>query len=78
MINVWYARIPPIRSKSDHASSCRAMSRDEEKFPNAHEFRPERHFTPDGSLRSDTILNDPLFGFGRRICEAHLPTKDKE
>lgn len=47
----------------------RAMSRDEEKYPDPDEFRPERFFTPDGSLSSGSILNDPVFGFGRRICE---------
>lgn len=50
----------------------RAMSRDEDKYPDAEKFRPERHFTPDGSLIAGSILNDPLFGFGRRICEAFL------
>jgi len=44
------------------------MSRDEEKYPDPDEFRPERYFTPDGSLSSGSILNDPFFGFGRRIC----------
>jgi cytochrome P450 len=53
------------------------MSRDEEKYSDADKFRPERHFTPDGSLSSDSILNDPIFGFGRRICETS-PTKDEE
>ncbi|KAG1742639.1 cytochrome P450 [Suillus paluster] len=44
-----------------------AMSRDEEKYPDPDEFRPERHFAPDGSLLSDLIMNNPLFGLGRRI-----------
>ncbi|KAG1751639.1 cytochrome P450 [Suillus paluster] len=45
-----------------------AMSRDEEKYPDPDEFRPERHFDSDGSLISDSIPTSPLFGFGRRIC----------
>jgi len=55
----------------------RAMSRDEDKYPDAEEFRPERHFAPDGSLISGSILNDPLFGFGRRICEAFPQRKTR-
>lgn len=45
-----------------------AMSRDEEKYPDPDEFRPERHFGSDRLLISDSIPTNPLFGFGRRIC----------
>ncbi|KAG1892239.1 cytochrome P450 [Suillus subluteus] len=45
-----------------------AINRDEEKYPEPDEFRPERHFATDGSLLSDSISNDIVFGLGRRIC----------
>ncbi|KAG1742522.1 cytochrome P450 [Suillus lakei] len=47
-----------------------AIGRDEEKYPDPDEFRPERHFATDGSLLSDSISDNPMFGLGRRICEA--------
>ncbi|KAG2150439.1 cytochrome P450 [Suillus clintonianus] len=51
-----------------------AMSRDEEKYPDPDEFRPERHFGSDGSLNSGSITNSPVFGFGRRICPGRFAT----
>lgn len=40
------------------------MSRDEEKYPNPEEFRPERFLNDDGSVKyEERIL---AFGFGRR------------
>ncbi|KAH7925848.1 cytochrome P450 [Leucogyrophana mollusca] len=43
-----------------------AMSRDESKYPNASEFRPERFITESGELNDDTAMFG--FGWGRRIC----------
>ncbi|KAG1795307.1 cytochrome P450 [Suillus plorans] len=43
-----------------------AMSKDEIKYPNPDEFKPERFFTADGHLNDDTV--DFPFGFGRRVC----------
>ncbi|KAH7928454.1 cytochrome P450 [Leucogyrophana mollusca] len=43
-----------------------AMARNEEKYPNADEFIPERFLTADGSLNDDTC--NFAFGFGRRVC----------
>ncbi|KAG2042217.1 cytochrome P450 [Suillus americanus] len=45
-----------------------AINLDEEKYPEPDEFRPERHFATDGSLLSDSISNNIVFGLGRRIC----------
>lgn len=45
-----------------------AINRDEEKYPDPDEFRPERHFATDGSLLSDLISDNVAFGLGRRIC----------
>lgn len=40
------------------------MTRDENKYKDAHKFNPDRYFTADGELNNDdTILT---FGFGRR------------
>ncbi|KAG0700269.1 cytochrome P450 [Suillus ampliporus] len=43
-----------------------AMSKDETKYPNPNDFKPERFFMPNGQLNNDTV--DFPFGFGRRIC----------
>ncbi|KAG1726695.1 cytochrome P450 [Suillus paluster] len=43
-----------------------AISKDEAKYPNPNEFKPERFFMPNGQLNDDTV--DFAFGFGRRIC----------
>ncbi|KIJ66911.1 hypothetical protein HYDPIDRAFT_85366 [Hydnomerulius pinastri MD-312] len=43
-----------------------AMSRDETKYPDAKEFRPERFFEKDGELNDDSVAL--AFGFGRRVC----------
>ena len=43
---------------------------DEDVYPNADLFRPERFFNPDGTLNDDTI--GYAFGFGRRyVVPAH-------
>src|SRR5712675_3480862 len=36
-------------------------------YPDPDDFKPERFFNPDGSLRNDPVLASG-FGFGRRIC----------
>ncbi|OAX33816.1 cytochrome P450 [Rhizopogon vinicolor AM-OR11-026] len=43
-----------------------AMTRDEQKYPNPDEFKPERFLHEDGSLTSDTM--SLAFGWGRRMC----------
>ncbi|KAH7926379.1 cytochrome P450 [Leucogyrophana mollusca] len=43
-----------------------AMSRNEDKYPNASEFNPERFLTAEGELTDDTVSF--AWGFGRRIC----------
>jgi hypothetical protein len=44
----------------------RAMCRNEEKYPNASEFNPDRFLNSDGTLTDDTV--SMVWGFGRRIC----------
>ncbi|KAG1872155.1 cytochrome P450 [Suillus subluteus] len=43
-----------------------AMSKDEVKYPNPDDFKPERFFIANGQLNNDTV--DFAFGFGRRVC----------
>ncbi|KAG2148491.1 cytochrome P450 [Suillus cothurnatus] len=43
-----------------------AMCHNEEKYPNASEFNPDRFLNPDGTLTDDTVSF--VWGFGRRIC----------
>ncbi|KAH7928071.1 cytochrome P450 [Leucogyrophana mollusca] len=45
----------------------RGMSRDEEVYPNASEFKPDRWLDASGQL-ADTDPPDFIYGFGRRIC----------
>lgn len=44
----------------------RAMCRNEEKYPNADVFNPERFLNLDGTLTGDTVSF--VWGFGRRVC----------
>ncbi|KAJ8592745.1 cytochrome P450, partial [Rhizopogon salebrosus TDB-379] len=44
-----------------------ALSRDEDVFPDASRFDPNRHLTIDGQLK-DHVVNHFAFGHGRRIC----------
>ncbi|KAF9243542.1 cytochrome P450 [Melanogaster broomeanus] len=46
--------------------ALRAMSHNEEKYPEPFDFIPERFLTTDGNLNDDTV--GFAFGFGRRIC----------
>lgn len=43
-----------------------AITRNEAKYPNPEEFKPERFFGADGKLNDDTVSF--AFGAGRRIC----------
>ncbi|KAH7884392.1 cytochrome P450 [Phlebopus sp. FC_14] len=43
-----------------------AMSRDEIRYPDPTEFKPERFFKSEGVLNDDTV--SLAFGFGRRVC----------
>ncbi|KAI6039877.1 cytochrome P450 [Pisolithus marmoratus] len=46
-----------------------AISRDETRFDDTEDFKPERFMTEDGKLIDDpAISSDPAFGFGRRTC----------
>ncbi|KIJ07203.1 hypothetical protein PAXINDRAFT_103056 [Paxillus involutus ATCC 200175] len=42
------------------------MTRNENKYPNASDFIPERFIDPAGRLTTDTV--DFVWGFGRRVC----------
>jgi cytochrome P450 len=42
------------------------MCRNEEKYPNADVFNPERFLNLDGTLTGDTVSF--VWGFGRRVC----------
>ncbi|KAG1742276.1 cytochrome P450 [Suillus paluster] len=44
-----------------------ALSRDEDTYPDAARFDPDRHLTADGQLK-DNFVNHFAFGHGRRIC----------
>jgi cytochrome P450 len=44
-----------------------ALSRDEDMFPDASHFDPNRHLTVDGKLK-DPFVSHFAFGHGRRIC----------
>ncbi|KAH7905306.1 cytochrome P450 [Hygrophoropsis aurantiaca] len=43
-----------------------AMTHDENKYPNASQFKPERFLNAKGELNDDTVTLG--YGFGRRIC----------
>ncbi|KAI6039873.1 cytochrome P450 [Pisolithus marmoratus] len=46
-----------------------AMSRDETRFDDTEDFKPERFMTEDGKLIDGSATSsDPIFGFGRRTC----------
>lgn len=52
-------------------SLCRAISRDEDRYPDASRFMPERFLDANGALTND----DPagyVFGLGRRACPGGL------
>jgi len=44
----------------------RAITQDEESYPDAKTFKPERFFNADGTLNDDTMYY--VFGFGRRYA----------
>lgn len=43
------------------------MAHNESKYPNPHEFIPERFLYDDGTLKPNDVEN-VAYGFGRRIC----------
>jgi len=71
MANTWQAHTRFIRNLFKWWT-FRAMTRDETKYPNPDEFRPERFIHEDGSLTSDTM--SLAFGWGRRVWWAYIQT----
>ena len=63
------ARLSPIRERGSKVTgySCRAMSHDEARYPDAEKFIPERFLNAEGMLTDDNPA-DFIFGFGRRRC----------
>jgi hypothetical protein len=49
-------------------SILRALSRDEDVFPDASRFDPNRHLTIDGQLK-DHVVNHFAFGHGRWVTQ---------
>ncbi|KAF9046700.1 cytochrome P450 [Panaeolus papilionaceus] len=47
-----------------------SMTRDEARYPDPEDLKPERYMNPDGTLNDDDLIL--AFGFGRRMC----PGKD--
>ncbi|KAH9039121.1 cytochrome P450 [Lactarius pseudohatsudake] len=45
-----------------------AMTRDEQMYPDAHRFNPERFLNQNGLESEQTDPKDFVFGFGRRVC----------
>ncbi|KAI9449001.1 cytochrome P450 [Lactarius psammicola] len=45
-----------------------AMTRDEQMYPDAHKFNPERFLNRNGLESEQTDPKDFVFGFGRRVC----------
>lgn len=50
-------------------SSTRAITQNEEHYPNPTVFIPERHLNADGKFAEDSV---PVFGFGRQVCQLEL------
>ncbi|EGN97597.1 hypothetical protein SERLA73DRAFT_75262 [Serpula lacrymans var. lacrymans S7.3] len=68
--NVWFVLLThSLALYVDQPALYRAMTRNEAKYPNPSQFKPERFFTSDGKLNDDKVLY--TFGFGRRICVGH-------
>ena len=55
----------PVLTSSWH----RAMTRDEQMYPDAHKFNPERFLDQNGP---ETDPKDFIFGFGRRQAASHM------
>lgn len=53
-----------IKVKLKLTLTNRAMVRDEERYPDPEEFRPERFLNEDGSVKRDERIL--AYGFGRR------------
>ena len=54
---------------------CRAISHDENKYPNPEVFMPERFLRRDGTLNEDKV--SWIFGFGRRIWYVNISTRSR-
>ncbi|KIJ62887.1 hypothetical protein HYDPIDRAFT_30029 [Hydnomerulius pinastri MD-312] len=53
-----------------------AMGRDEDKFTDAEDFKPERFLSEDGKLLADSAISgNPIFGLGRRICPGRFASE---
>lgn len=64
--NIWFVQLQTCIVISSHVymRTYRAMTHNENAYPDPYSFKPERFFTSDGTLNDDdTIL---AFGFGRR------------
>jgi cytochrome P450 len=48
-------------------SNLWSMAHNESKYPNSHEFFPDRFLSDDGTLKPDDVERI-AYGFGRRIC----------
>jgi len=56
----------PLFLVFDNRILPRAMCRNEDKYPNADTFNPDRFLASDGTLTDDTV--NIVWGFGRRVC----------
>ena len=69
MFNVWfvvYSRFSSFASSLTCACDHRAITRNEELYPEPERFIPERYW---GKMDSDVARQvDAVFGFGRRVC----------
>ncbi|KIK97014.1 hypothetical protein PAXRUDRAFT_10437 [Paxillus rubicundulus Ve08.2h10] len=53
-----------------------AMGRDEDRFTDVEEFKPERFLNSDGTPIERSALSDnPIFGLGRRICPGRFASE---
>jgi hypothetical protein len=73
MFNVWFVVCPRFSSfASSLTCACdyRAITRNEELYPEPERFIPERYW---GKMDSDAAHQvDAVFGFGRRVCPGKI------
>ncbi|KAH0833340.1 cytochrome P450 [Lanmaoa asiatica] len=54
----------------------RAIGRDEDKFTDVDDFKPERFLSEKGMLRDGPPMSaNPIFGLGRRICPGRFASE---